>query len=177
MTRADIIFDAICFENRSDAEKMLDQLRELINKYGAVSVADVFDLIGMRSNVIDLKFGWTDLSNASVNDLGEGVGYGLNIPDPIDFNSEEKVYCHPKHTSKKRVVNHPDHYQTEIGLEAIDVMEAFTEDMIGAEAFLTATVLKYLLRWKKKNGVEDLKKARWYLNRLIRKMEKEGSHI
>lgn len=69
------------------------------------------------------------------------------------------------------MVNHPDHYQTQNGLEAIDVMEAFTEDMTGAEAFLTATILKYMLRWKKKNGIEDLKKARWYLDRLISKLE------
>ena len=65
-------------------------------------------------------------------------------------------------------VNHPAHYQTSKGIEAIDVMEAFTEDMKGSDAVLTATILKYLLRWKKKNGLEDLKKAKWYLERLIK---------
>ena len=65
-------------------------------------------------------------------------------------------------------VNHPAHYQTNKGIEAIDVMEAFTEDMKGSDAVLTATILKYLLRWKKKNGLEDLKKAKWYLERLIK---------
>lgn len=72
-------------------------------------------------------------------------------------------------------VNHPDHYQTRKGLEAIDVMEAFTEDMKGDEAVLTATILKYMLRWKKKNGVEDLKKAQWYLDRLISKAENRAA--
>lgn len=71
----------------------------------------------------------------------------------------------------KETVNHPDHYQTRRGIEAIDVMEAFTENMSGDEAVLTATILKYMLRWKKKNGVEDLKKAQWYLDRLITKVE------
>lgn len=69
-------------------------------------------------------------------------------------------------------INHPSHYQTKNGLEAIDVMEAFTEDLKGAEAINTSNVLKYICRWKNKNGVEDLKKAQWYLNRLIGIVEK-----
>lgn len=70
-------------------------------------------------------------------------------------------------------VNHPPHYQTKSGLETIDVIEAFTEDLTGAEATNTGNVLKYMCRWKSKNGLEDLKKARWYLDRLIGHVEKE----
>ena len=66
---------------------------------------------------------------------------------------------------------HPAHYQTSNGLETIDVMEAFTEDMAGYEAVCTSNVLKYICRWKKKNGLEDLKKAEWYLKRLIEHIE------
>lgn len=72
----------------------------------------------------------------------------------------------------KDMVNHPSHYKSETGLEAIDVIEAFTFDLLGIEAFCTGNTLKYLCRWKKKNGLEDLKKARWYLNRLIDHVEK-----
>ena len=72
----------------------------------------------------------------------------------------------------KDMVNHPSHYKSETGLEAIDVIEAFTFDLLGIEAFCTGNALKYLCRWKKKNGLEDLKKARWYLNRLIDHVEK-----
>lgn len=68
-------------------------------------------------------------------------------------------------------VNHPPHYQTSSGLETIDVIEAFTEGLTGAEATNTGNVLKYMCRWKSKNGLEDLKKARWYLDRLIGKVE------
>lgn len=64
-------------------------------------------------------------------------------------------------------INHPDHYKTENGLETIDVIEAFTEGLQGGEATNTGNILKYMCRWKKKNGLEDLKKAQWYLNRLI----------
>lgn len=71
-------------------------------------------------------------------------------------------------------VNHPGHYKSSNGLETIDVIEAFTEDLTGMEAVDTANVLKYVCRWKKKNGVEDLKKARWYLNHLINKLEAQN---
>ena len=52
-------------------------------------------------------------------------------------------------------------------METIDVIEAFTFDLKGIEAVCTGNVLKYICRWKNKNGLEDLEKARWYLNRLI----------
>lgn len=68
-------------------------------------------------------------------------------------------------------VNHPKHYQSKNGLEVIDVIDAFTEDLSGKEAWHTGNVIKYICRWKSKNGLEDLKKAQWYLNRLIEKLE------
>lgn len=74
-------------------------------------------------------------------------------------------------------VSHPEHYQTKKGLETIDVIEAFTEDMSGIEAVCTANIIKYACRWKKKNGVQDLKKAVWYANHLISILEdKENDH-
>lgn len=69
-------------------------------------------------------------------------------------------------------VQHPSHYQTNSGIECIDVMEACTEELSGAEAVNTSQIIKYIWRWKKKNGLEDLKKARFYLDRLIKFVEK-----
>lgn len=69
--------------------------------------------------------------------------------------------------SKDAMVSHPAHYQSETGLEVIDVIEAFTFDLKGIEATDTGNVLKYMCRWKNKNGVQDLEKARWYLEHLI----------
>lgn len=68
---------------------------------------------------------------------------------------------------KKDMVNHPSHYISETGLETIDVIEAFTFDLKGIEAVDTANIIKYICRWKHKNGVQDLEKAQWYLNHLI----------
>ena len=75
-------------------------------------------------------------------------------------------------TRKNDMVNHPNHYQTNSGLEAITVIESFTDELTGPACYLTGSVLKYMLRWRKKNGLEDLKKAQWYLNRLIDQVEK-----
>lgn len=69
--------------------------------------------------------------------------------------------------SKDVMVSHPAQYQSETGLEVIDVIEAFTFDLKGIEATDTGNVLKYMCRWKNKNGVQDLEKARWYLEHLI----------
>ncbi len=68
-------------------------------------------------------------------------------------------------------INHPSHYQTDYGFEVIDVIEAFTKDMDGRYGYCVGNVLKYMCRWNKKNGLEDLKKARWYLDHLITIME------
>lgn len=70
-------------------------------------------------------------------------------------------------TEKPEMVNHPEHYQSEKGIEVIDVMEAFTEGLSGIEAVDTSMVIKYICRWKQKGGIEDLQKAEWYLNHLI----------
>lgn len=64
------------------------------------------------------------------------------------------------------IVNHPPHY-TAGGIECIDALEAATTELRGIEAVCTANAIKYLWRWKMKNGAEDLKKAAWYINRLI----------
>ncbi len=78
---------------------------------------------------------------------------------------------------KKDIVDHPDHYMSETGLEVIDVIEAFTFDMKGIEATDTGNIIKYACRWKKKNGIQDLEKLMWYVQHLInhlRKLEEEN---
>lgn len=69
--------------------------------------------------------------------------------------------------SKDILVNHPSHYQSDSGIEVIDVIEAFTKDLRGIEATDTGNVIKYICRWYNKNGLQDLEKAQWYLTHLI----------
>lgn len=71
------------------------------------------------------------------------------------------------------MVNHPEHYQSG-KIETIDVIEEFTKDLKGIEAFDTANIIKYACRWKRKNGVEDLRKLVWYANHLINHIETKG---
>lgn len=64
-------------------------------------------------------------------------------------------------------VNHPSHYNT----GKIEVIDAIEDWQLG---FHDGNVIKYVARHKHKNGVEDLKKAAWYLNRLIQNEEANG---
>lgn len=68
------------------------------------------------------------------------------------------------------MVNHPSHY-TQGGVECIDALEAATTGLTGIEAVCTANAIKYLWRWKFKGGKQDLEKARWYIDRMISKLE------
>lgn len=61
------------------------------------------------------------------------------------------------------IVNHPPHYKAANGVETIDVIEGFTDPI----SWNMGNVIKYICRWQNKNGLEDLKKAQFYLNRLI----------
>jgi DNA repair ATPase RecN len=63
-------------------------------------------------------------------------------------------------------INHPAHY-TAGKVECIDAIESATIGLTGGLAYCTGAAIKYLWRWSRKNGVEDLHKARWYVDRLI----------
>jgi len=67
-------------------------------------------------------------------------------------------------------VNNPTHYGTG-NIECIEYIEDFLkrEEFIG---YLRGNIAKYMHRWRYKNGLEDLHKARWYLDKLIKEAEK-----
>ena len=70
-------------------------------------------------------------------------------------------------------VNKPSHYQGSKGLESIEVIDNFIGNLIGKAAWCWGNAIKYLLRFQKKNGIEDLKKARKNLDWLIEELENE----
>lgn len=92
-----------------------------------------------------------------------------------DFSATdyETLTRHQCTAEKPDMVNHPPHY-TAGKVECIEAIEAATEGLTGFESYATGTVLKYIWRWKRKGGVEDLQKARWYLDRLIKSVEVSG---
>ena len=68
------------------------------------------------------------------------------------------------------MVNHPRHY-TSGKIEVIKIME----DQLNPEeyrGYIKGQVIKYITRERHKNGIEDLKKAHWYLTRLINYLER-----
>lgn len=68
-------------------------------------------------------------------------------------------------------VNHPAHYnQGEV--ECIEAIKSATINKTGIEAVCVGNVIKYLWRYEEKGGVESVKKAKWYLERLIKELEK-----
>jgi len=70
---------------------------------------------------------------------------------------------------QSEMVDHPPHYN-QSGIECIDAIMAATDE--GFEYYLQGNIIKYLWRYRYKNGVEDLKKAQWYLSKLINIKEK-----
>lgn len=78
--------------------------------------------------------------------------------------------------SNDAMVSHPSHYQSSSGLEVIDVIEAFTEDLKGIEATDTGNILKYACRWNDKGTpIRDVEKIIWYATHLLEHLkEKEA---
>ena len=71
----------------------------------------------------------------------------------------------------------PKHYKSAKGLECIDCIEGVVEGLTGIEATDTGNIIKYIWRWKNKDGVNDLKKAQWYINHLIAHVENDTEKL
>ena len=87
---------------------------------------------------------------------------------------EEQANLQSDNIEMSNMVNHPPHYNA-TSIETIDVIASVTGD--GFESYLQGNILKYLCRYKYKNGVEDLEKARWYLNKLIEIKKGEEDNV
>lgn len=88
----------------------------------------------------------------------------------LSFEAFEKRYLNEKYS--KDMINHPSHYK-QFSREVIDTMQGVStpEEFKG---YLKLNAIKYLSRYQGKNGVEDLEKAVWYINKLKEVVENEG---
>lgn len=77
-------YDDIILDTRKEAEEVLDRMDDLIDNYGMVSVADLYDLVGISGNYTDNKYGWTNLRNADVQRVRDG--YLLKLPKALPFD-------------------------------------------------------------------------------------------
>ena len=92
-------WESVTYVNRDEAEQILSELKEAIEKWHYVSVADACDLTGVPSNYSDTKIGWRNLDGASVRTIKMKVPtyaisyiggkeeivdrYYISLPDPI----------------------------------------------------------------------------------------------
>lgn len=143
--------------------------------------------------VFNSKESWTDFNTTKVS--WKDFNTSTSVPntkynetfiedvytnDPNKLKGEEKgdfvrkVMVNPSFSEvnsfyvdkKKEKVNHPSHYNNK-GKETIKVLEDYLSKE-EYEGFLKGNILKYIHRYETKNGLEDLNKAKWYLEELIR---------
>lgn len=77
-------FEEVIFENRWEAEEVLDNLVAAIMEYGSVSIADYYEQVSLPSNFTDNKYGWTNLANAAIERVGGG--YLLKLPPTVKLD-------------------------------------------------------------------------------------------
>lgn len=83
-TRSGYSYDDVILNSRGEAESVLMRMDELISSYGMVSVADLYDLVGITGNYTDNKYGWTDIRNASVVRIRDG--YVIKMPRALPLD-------------------------------------------------------------------------------------------
>lgn len=78
-------FDEIILETRQEAEDAIDRLFDLVGKFGAATVSDLYELVGIQSTHADQKWGWEELRGAGVSRVRGG--YLLDLPEPEPLTS------------------------------------------------------------------------------------------
>lgn len=77
-------FDEIVLDERAEAEQVIDQMFDLVSKYGSATVADLYELVGLLSTHTDHKWGWEELMGAGVSRVRGGYLLDLPEPEPLD---------------------------------------------------------------------------------------------
>ena len=90
--------------------------------------------------------------------------------DTDHINNQNKLYCFYcgkiEGETNEDIINKPRHYN--LGIETVNYIESWSMN------YIEGNIIKYVTRYKYKNGLEDLKKAEFYLKRLIKNIEEEG---
>lgn len=77
-------YDDIILSSRGEAEDVLARMDELMDTYGLVRVADLYDLVGISGNYTDNKYGWTNIRNADIVRVRDGYMIKMPRAVPID---------------------------------------------------------------------------------------------
>lgn len=77
-------FDEIVLDSRVEAEQVLERMSDVLDKFDVVTVADLYELVGINAAHTDGKWGWSNLTGAGVRHIREG--YLLDLPEPLPLN-------------------------------------------------------------------------------------------
>lgn len=147
--------------NRKDIQEMCEgYLEEHYEWFNSITSFDDWEIESYKKDVAIVKLGGLFKSGGNRLFFFEVKSNQLSIT-PIDFDQTN---------SFDKEVDNPAHYQGNV--ECIDAIASAltTEEFKG---FLKGNIIKYTWREKQKNGITDLKKAEWYISRLIKTLEKE----
>ena len=130
--------------------------------YKIVTYKECLDHAGLENTQENWRF-YLDMWGLDPNNSSE-LNKHLSRLDPDGIAPAQESFAS---------VDRPPHY-TAGAVECIDALESATANLTGIEAVCTANAIKYLWRWKAKGGLEDLRKAGWYIKRLISYLERGG---
>lgn len=139
----------------SDAEKYKeierkDELKELAKKI-------------ITTDILEPK----ETENKNLNDYNKEIERIVKDIARISKEIAHDLELEFGEIESKDNIKSPKHYVSDSGIEVFEVQEAFIYDLKGMAASYWCNVVKYILRFQNKNGVEDLKKAKYYLEKLI----------
>lgn len=80
-------FDEVVFNDRAEADLVLDRLMDLIDTYGVATVADFYDLAGISTDYPDNSWGWERLGGAAIRRTR--AGYILDLPRPVTIDQRQ----------------------------------------------------------------------------------------
>lgn len=126
-----------------------------------IESTDDFEWIGTPKPIMEKFVNFLIEKHSRLKEI-DIVCYGVNYVAKL---LDEELFNFSKNDSNPNTVNHPMHYNT-ASIECIDLMQ----ELYGLEAvkyFCKCNALKYLYRADNKNGLEDIKKAAWYLNKIV----------
>ena len=147
-------------------QMMVDVLEEYCQECHKCDSCELKNLYDEQTDV------FTDNNGCVFDEMDEQMvekiyGWYKELNPTACENAENECYSKE---STVDMVNHPSHY-TQGGIECIDCIKSATVGKVGIEAFCVGNAIKYLFRYEEKNGIEDVKKARWYIDRLIKELE------
>lgn len=155
------------------AKKSLEELEDVPNELlGALfKYSKIWNEKGPTGNYTDINETMYKYGIATVKIKKQTIGsQQLEVSCGIDEDGVfHSTYCTLNHSGTPNDnVNNPAHY-TAGGIETLDYIKAKVSDY---PSYAVGNILKYVSRYEHKNGIEDLKKAQFYLNDLVEEMEK-----